>query len=337
MDPRGSRIRRAFTLIELMIVLSIIVIVVAMAIPVWSTLSGNNSVATATNQIAAMLGNARADALYNHQMTGVFFFLDPTTGQFAMAEVQADLAPQGAGGGYYPSYTPATMSPNGAAAAADGPVTPLEMVNYLSSSAPAKSTPTSQQYIFYRDVVLLPSGVGVALSNNSNPYGSSPAPGLDRYLRCGAIMFDATGVLTTIPYAVPMVRQTPYIVRENPTAPTNVDQLAVRLGLTNNAATFSNGDLASRIAPTPPSTNVLPLISQTGLLVYDHNAYLNQRTTNGTSPNQAFTDGDLQCELPANANTIVTTANKIDEENWLDQNGVAFLVSPFNGSLIKAR
>jgi prepilin-type N-terminal cleavage/methylation domain-containing protein len=336
MDPRGSRNRRAFTLIELMIVLSIIVIVVAMAIPVWSTLSGNNSVATATNQIAAMLGNARADALYNHQMTGVFFFLDPTSGQFAMAEVQADLAPQGAGGGYYPSYTPLTMSPTGAPAAADGPVTPLEMVNYLSSSAPASSTAGSQQYIFYRDVVLLPSGVGVALSNNSNPYGATPAPGLDRYLRCGVIMFDATGVLTTIPYAVPMVRQTPY-TKLNNTKPTHVDQLAVRLGLISNTTATIYGDLASLIGPPIGSTNYFPLISQSGLLVYDHNAYLNQRTTNGTSPNQAFTDGDLQCELPANANTIVTTANKIDEENWLDQNGVAFLVSPFNGSLIKAR
>jgi len=336
MHMRG--LRRAFTLIELMVVLSIIIIIVAIAVPVWSTLSGNNSIATAQNQIASMLGNARADALYNRQMTGVFFFLDPTTGQTAMAEVQADLEPQTnpptPTTGYSYSYTPgnpaSTASPLGAAANNNGPVTPLEMANYLPNGA-ATTANGVQQYVFYRDVLLLPSGVGVALSNNSNPYNANPAPPIDRYLRCGVIMFDATGAITSIPYGVPVLRQTPYVINVNNSFPTNQNQLGKRLGLTS-----TSGDLVSLTTPSAANGYLYPLVSQAGLLLYDHSAYLNQRTTNSSNPPTPFNDVDLQCDLPANTATGIYL-NKVDEETWLDQNGVAFLVSPFNGSLIKAK
>jgi len=345
----------AFTLIELMVVLSIIIIIVAIAVPVWSTLSGNNSIATAQNQIASMLGNARADALYNRQMTGVFFFLDPTTGQTAMAEVQADLVaqtnPPAAGTAYYPSYTTSSVT-NGQTITMNNSninVVPLEMVNYLINPLP--TTPGANAYVYYRDVLLLPAGVGVVLSNNVDPYGLTYAnnptayqqmnASLDRYVHCGAIMFDATGQVTTIPYAVPMVRQTPYTVANTLTM---ANQLGKRLGLfppVNGAG--GSGNLGSQVQsgfndggaqPPPTGSDLYPLVSQVGLLLYDGNAYGNQRT----SANAAFTKFDLEYALPGTPTySMPLIQDKRDEETWLDQNGVAFLVSPFNGSLIKAK
>jgi prepilin-type N-terminal cleavage/methylation domain-containing protein len=349
---------RGFTLIELLVVLSIIIVILAIAVPVWSTLSGNNSVATAQNQIASMLGNARADALYNKQMTGVFFFIDPVSGQFAMAEVQADLWGPQAGGGYYASYVPTEITqeqsnPNAAAATAasasalgsGADVVPLEMVNYLGNPLPNAAAATA--YVYYRDVVLLPAGVGVALCNNSNPYGSNPLPAgsvaatatapaqpyNDRYVRFGAIMFDANGALTTIPYAVPASRETPYVVANTINAP---NQLGKRIGLVPTYQTGPTGDLASQIPPAAQGTNTVAflLTSQTGLLIYDHNAYLNQKT----STPKAFTDVDIQYALPGGPPYgTPSLVDKESEESWLDQNGVAFLVSPFDGSLIKAK
>jgi hypothetical protein len=190
-------------------------------------------------------------------------------------------------------------------------------------------------YVYYRDVVLLPAGVGVALSNNSNPYASATVPGLDRYLRCGVIMFDATGNLTIIPYGVPYLRQTPYIYSNGiSTNPTELNHLGTRLGLTS-----TSGDLVSNFTPNVPLGTVpppYPLISQVGLLLYDHNTYLNQISPNSVPPGIHFSDADIQCDQPVNP-TAPSLAQKTDEENWLDQNGVAFLVSPFNGSLIKAK
>jgi prepilin-type N-terminal cleavage/methylation domain-containing protein len=318
---------RGFTLIELLVVLSIIIVILAIAVPVWSTLSGNNGVSTAQNQIAAMLGNARSDAMYNKQPMGVFFFIDPASGQSAMAEVQEDQI--GTANSY--TYTPTTISPNGTAQA-NGAVTALELANYLPTTAATGATKGTQQYIFYREAVLLPAGVGVALTNNSSPYGASA--GIDRYLRFGVIMFDATGALTTIPYAVPMARQTPYVQTVNTTAPSNVDQLAVRLGLITEAGTNPAGDLASLIPPPAGGTNVYPLVSQLGVLLYDSNAYLNQKAIDAGSA--SFTNADMQCDPPPFF-TAPSTQQKADEETWLDANGVAFLVSPFDGSLIKAK
>ncbi len=77
-----------FTLIEMITVLTIIILVLAIAIPVWNALMGGTNVAAAQNQISALLANARADAIYNRQTIGVCFFIDPKTQQTAMAEVQ---------------------------------------------------------------------------------------------------------------------------------------------------------------------------------------------------------------------------------------------------------
>jgi prepilin-type N-terminal cleavage/methylation domain-containing protein len=344
-----------FTLVELLTVLGIIVVILAVAIPVFDSMTGNHSTAAAQNTIASTLATARADAIYNRQITGVFFFLDPATGRFAMAEVQAD--PQSTGGytftptnsgapnGYGDSIYGATPPPN------NGLLTALEMVNTYtpSSSAVAGAAGT---FSYYRDVVELPAGIGVALNNNYYGYNYTNYPadyGFDRYVRTGVILFDSTGSLITIPYAVQAMRATPY----PGTYGKYYNQLALRIGLTTVGPASANlpgnqKDLASVVpaaitgppqapAGAPP---VYPLISQVGLILYNHDAYLNQKTTNTSTPGDAFTDTDLNYLLPWQGSPpapAVSAWDKNDEENWLDSNSTAILVSPVNGSLVTAQ
>ena len=320
------KFRRAFTLIEMLVVMAIMIVILISAVPVFNTLTGNHSLAAAQNQVAAALGTARADAIYYQQTIGIFFFVDPATDQVALAEVQAD--PQSTGG---TTYIPANIS-GAAAAANNGSVNALELVNNWDS--------TQGKFIYYRDLVLLPANVGIALNNNYYGYiynaAAPPAAGnaFDHYVRLGAIMFNSQGSVISIPFAVQAQRNTPYTPAAQP-----VCLLGRKLGLRIQTDPMKTGDLASIInpaaaPPNPPSPVVYPLTSQLALLFYDRETFLNQKTQAGDS----FTDQDMQYTLPSQAAAVpVTAADKADEETWLDQNGTAVLVSPNNGSLINAK
>jgi prepilin-type N-terminal cleavage/methylation domain-containing protein len=90
--------RAAFTLIELMTVITIIVLVLAAAVPTINLLEGNRSVANGYNRVAAALGHARQIALYYRAPAGVVFYQDPVTGRQAIAYVtQEKNIPRDAG------------------------------------------------------------------------------------------------------------------------------------------------------------------------------------------------------------------------------------------------
>jgi type II secretory pathway pseudopilin PulG len=164
--PRRSRqsARRAFTLIEMITVITIIILVLAAALPVWNVLTGNRSLEAGYNQVSAMIGTARADAVYNRAEVGVVFFVDPANGQVTMGEVRPD----------------SPTAPDNAA------------LNYGATSVDFFGRD------FSRETVPLPTGVGVALYNNQ-PNG---ATNYDRYVRFGVIMFDATGTVEPFAYGV---------------------------------------------------------------------------------------------------------------------------------------
>lgn len=85
-----------FTLTELLIAMAIFVVVMAMAVPVFRTLTGSRSVEQATNIISATLGGVRNAAIKLQRYRGVMFYLDPNTGRIGMATLgQVDIAPAG--------------------------------------------------------------------------------------------------------------------------------------------------------------------------------------------------------------------------------------------------
>ena len=159
---RRLNLRRAFTMAEMLTVISIIVIVLAILIPTWNTLVGNSTIPNAQNLISVTLATARADALYNHQPMGVLFFVDPKTNQSAMAEVQVDgpaydpTTIAGTGGapiGVFPSPSSATIAQE------NGIVFPLELANYAQTAlvtVGASTTPVTS-FNYYRDIVQLPA------------------------------------------------------------------------------------------------------------------------------------------------------------------------------------
>ncbi len=80
--------RTAFTLNEMLIVIAIIVLMLALALPAFNVLTGSSSTEGATNQISAFLGQARAEAIGVQEIRGVMFFIDPRTDRVNMAMVR---------------------------------------------------------------------------------------------------------------------------------------------------------------------------------------------------------------------------------------------------------
>ncbi len=158
-----------FTLVEMLTVLAIIVLVLASAVPVFNSLTGNHSLAAAQNQIASLLQTARQDAIYNRQTMGIFFYIDPATDAVAMAEVQLDQQ-QGGGTTYSPSEIYVSPTNTQSTAPPQGQVNAIEMANYWDPSLTAPGQVGTGEFVYYRDVVTLPANVGIALYNNSVPY-----------------------------------------------------------------------------------------------------------------------------------------------------------------------
>src|SRR3712207_1414993 len=63
LPPTQRRRGRAFTLTELLVVIGLIVLVVTLAIPAFSVITGGRSIDAAENQVSALVARARADAL----------------------------------------------------------------------------------------------------------------------------------------------------------------------------------------------------------------------------------------------------------------------------------
>lgn len=84
--------RRGFTLIELLITIGIIILILAMAVPVFRVMSGSGSIEGSQNMISAMLQRARSRAIGMQAPRGVFFYEDQASKRTAMLLVRIDEA-----------------------------------------------------------------------------------------------------------------------------------------------------------------------------------------------------------------------------------------------------
>jgi type II secretory pathway pseudopilin PulG len=78
----------AFTVTELLVVIGIIVLVLALAVPAFNFLTGSRSTEAAMNTISAFLGRARTEAIGLQEIRGVLFYIDPKTTNVAMVLVR---------------------------------------------------------------------------------------------------------------------------------------------------------------------------------------------------------------------------------------------------------
>lgn len=88
-DGRGPR---AFTLVEMLVVLAIVVAVLALVIPGLSVWEGHK-VATALNQCSGLLKSAQTQALNQRRVVGLLFFIDPASGAQNILPIEPALHP----------------------------------------------------------------------------------------------------------------------------------------------------------------------------------------------------------------------------------------------------
>ncbi len=79
--------RSAFTLIEILIVISLIILLAAVSIPTITTLFGSGSAAQAYNMLAAQITTARAMAIRNSTYAGVHVQMDVTDPNVCWASI----------------------------------------------------------------------------------------------------------------------------------------------------------------------------------------------------------------------------------------------------------
>src|SRR5262245_41682383 len=80
--------RRGFSLTEVLIVIALIVLMLALALPAFNFITGGRSVDGAMNQISAFLTRARTEAVGLQEVRGVIFYIDPKTERQMMALVK---------------------------------------------------------------------------------------------------------------------------------------------------------------------------------------------------------------------------------------------------------
>ena len=90
--------RSAFTMVELLTVLAIMVIVAAISIPAFAALFAGNNMVQAQNQLSTAVAGARALAIQNHTDVALIFFEEP--GHTAETAYAYEQAFPGQSGGY---------------------------------------------------------------------------------------------------------------------------------------------------------------------------------------------------------------------------------------------
>ena len=167
-SPVSRASARAFTLVELMAVMTIMLIMAVITIPAFAKMFQNNNQVAAMNEISAMISQGRALALKMHQQVAVVFYEETTanvptgssayTGETAIALA---IAPQG-------------QPENGSSTS-----TPLYFEPYLA--APVQYLPKGMVV-----AALTSTTAGVSGLLNVATNGSTAG-------QCRAIVFDAAG------------------------------------------------------------------------------------------------------------------------------------------------
>ena len=93
---KDSTCSRGFTLTEILIVIGIIVLVILLAVPALNLMTGARSIDGAENNLSAILGHVRADAIGVQAVRGVLFYIDPDTQRVTAAQVQQVASPASA-------------------------------------------------------------------------------------------------------------------------------------------------------------------------------------------------------------------------------------------------
>jgi prepilin-type N-terminal cleavage/methylation domain-containing protein len=307
---RGPARPRAFTLMELLVVIGIIVLVAIIAVPSFRALTGGRSTEAAQNQISAVLARARTEALGLEEPRGVLFYRDLETQRVGMTLVKATTLD--------PPYALDLVEGIGPVLLPQG--VGIQFIdNYLTTGAGTPPPRADDGYIGFN------TRVHPTLTNPANapvvvPYG-------------GVVLFDGRGQLVTAAFRfrvrypdpdgtgplTPRASELGKFLYDNPALAPNV--------------TASQPELILPPPPSPTDTNpIFPPESKIGFVLFDaeefHNIHGEGRTT------AANTDTDT--EIAGTTGNGAYAPEERNEETWLDQNAIPLLVNRYNGTLVRS-
>jgi prepilin-type N-terminal cleavage/methylation domain-containing protein len=234
----GDGRRSGFTLIELLATIAVIIIILAMAVPVFRVMSGSGSIEGAQNMVSAMLQRARSRAIGMQAPRGVFFFEDQATKRVAMVLVRIDDT---------------AAAPNAAA-----------RVIELDDAAD--------------ELQLLPQNVGAAFMLGQVPGAAvgSSAQSITTYKQFGLIAFDGVGRIMLVPsYTLYANPDAALKTRYPPDGITQlVDRFKTNIGGDPNVAT--NPIIGTTFGIGRSAAAAKQEFSHTALMLYDQVVYSQQ-------------------------------------------------------------
>jgi prepilin-type N-terminal cleavage/methylation domain-containing protein len=244
--------KSAFTLIEMIVVITIIVIAMTLAVPAIRSLTGSRSQEAAQNVLTTALGSVRAEAMALQRVEGIMFFLDTSSDRVqcvAVMETPAQPATDHVGVTYLdlvPDKDPISL--------------PTGIWCWTIKDQPTVGGFVQPILPRYRHLGFnLYSSAGVGDFTTANP-PTINVPG-------GVILFDSTGRLTVKTYGLRLVTGTP-------ATPT---QLATFIYPNQNPSALTLQNWPSS------SANPFYLNSQIGLCLFDRETFLSATDQNGNN------------------------------------------------------
>jgi type II secretory pathway pseudopilin PulG len=292
----SSSFRLAFTLTEILIVIGIIVLLIALAVPAFSIITGGKSIEGATNQISAMLGRARAQAIGLQKPTGILFFIEPRSARVNVAIVVATDGPPSIGttnqiGDPLPSVWLDLADDADFVALPPGVSTQTICDGPISNATPPVRA--GDGYLGFGTRGMTPTGNG----NDAN-VGATPIPGA-RF--GGVILFDGAGRIICTRYGFKCV---------------NAANQQSRIG----GLLKPTGNLVDMI---PGNKNNI-IRSQLGFVMFERDPFNTQGYTEDDAATQGTTYG-----------TVAQPGTEAAEEDWLDKNATPVLINRYAGTLVK--
>ncbi|HEV7297939.1 MAG TPA: prepilin-type N-terminal cleavage/methylation domain-containing protein [Tepidisphaeraceae bacterium] len=343
--------RRGFTLTELLVVISLIVILIALALPAFNFITGNRSVDAGQNIVGALLGRARSEAINQQRTMGVAFYFDRDNERTAMAIVSGD-ATSGesdyhqwtttAAAGQTVSYAAGQMVyyagwDTGNAGGAMGNDADEASVGNAPDSATGAARPVDRKFVTRRYI----ARVDIPSSTTGNAPPNPPAvqntfweeaPPLTlelfdadiEYLQPGIglqLVNDPQGVVTNNDRFLRTG-----IVLFNTNGQLSTDSYAIQAGTPlGDLIGLSTGQRIPRNPdPVFPGVQSPRLQGHTAVMMYEREPFLNAPGT------------EEDTRYPIGPYAATPAADELTEENWLSDNGLLLLVNRYNGTLTRS-
>jgi type II secretory pathway pseudopilin PulG len=318
----------------MLIVIGIMVLLISIAIPTFKTLTGGRSLEAAANNVNAILGRARAEAIGQQRVCGVLFVKDPSTERVNCVVVQD------AGPAAIPTnnYTP---TPNAAFLDLTNPPASLLLpvgvgLQLLDDENRNQTTGAAinDRYIGF-------NGVHCRLANSQafneplNIYteanGSHTDSGLQAHI-VGAILFDSQGRLVARTYRLKLHTGTA-MTALNRLLRDDTDYVDSRTGA--NVLVEGRPGRGVLDTATGQFTVASECRSSVGLALFDYQTFKESPIIPGQNTRRVYTDEDPQYGGDATNSNISYNVDEQTEENWLDLNALGFYVNRYNGSLVR--